>query len=295
MTIAPEQYQLPEGEQGVSILASRVDENYFGTLGIPIVRGRAFAAGDDARSPMVAVVNEAAAAYYWPGQDPLGKRIRLTAGAGAWLEVVGVAKTGKYRFLMERPTRFLYVPYAQHPRSQMILLLESEGDPTSLTGPLHELVRRLDPDLPIYGVRTLQETFETGAVSPNLLIIRLEAAMGAMGVLLALTGLYGLMAYSVSARRREIGIRLAIGAHKNNVLGMVMRQGFALAGVGTLAGLALSAVAGRVLVAAFPDTRNSIAAYFLVVPAVFGVTMLAALVPARRAALVDPVAVLRQD
>jgi putative ABC transport system permease protein len=132
-------------------------------------------------------------------------------------------------------------------------------------------------------------------VNPNRLIIELEAAMGGMGVMLALSGLYGLMAYSVSARRREIGIRMAIGAHKNAVLGMVLRQGLLLAGAGSVVGLVLSVAAGRLLVAAFPATQNSVVAYLIVVPAVFAVTMLAAFVPARRASQVDPVTALRQD
>ena len=209
--------------------------------------------------------------------------------------IVGVAKTGKYRFLMERPTRFLYIPFAQHPKAQMVLLLESAGDPASLAAPLRDTVRDLDPDLPTFGTRTLQQTFETGAVDPNLLIVQMSLAMGSMGMLLALTGLYGLMTYSVSTRRREIGIRMAIGAHKNNVLGMVLRQGLVLAGTGTVVGLFLSAGTARLLAAAFPSYQYSVVVYLIVVPAAFGITMLAVFLPARRASQVDPVLALRQD
>lgn len=141
MPIAPERYQLPEGQQTVAILTSRVDENYFGTLQVPPMRGRGFAATDVASSPSVAVLNETAAAQFWPGQDAIGKRIRM---GNDWLEVAGVAKTGKYRFLMERPAGFLYVPYAQHPRSSM-LLLESAGDLTSLAVPLRTRCARWMP------------------------------------------------------------------------------------------------------------------------------------------------------
>src|SRR5262249_3437481 len=214
MAIVPENYEVPEGQRSLNIMGTRIDKNYFATLRVPIVEGRGFTATDDANSRLVAVVNETAAEQYWPQQNPIGKRIRLGDASSPWLEIIGVAKTGKYRFLMERPTPFLYIPFAQFPKAQMVLLLESAGDPASLAAPVRETLHDLDPDLPTFGTRTLQQTFETGAVDPNLLIVQMSAAMGSMGVLLALSGLYGLMAYSVSTRRREIGIRMAIGARQ---------------------------------------------------------------------------------
>ena len=294
-TIVPEHYEVPEGQRSLSIMSSRVNENYFASLRIPMVRGRGFASADDADSAPVAIVNEVAAERYWPWQDPIGKRLRLGDGSGAWLEIVGVAKSGKYEYIVERPMPFLYVPDAQHPRARMTLLMESAGDPSALAAPFRESLRELDPAMPVYSIRTLQYTWDARAVDPSRLLNKMVAAMGCMGVLLALTGLYGLMAYSVSTRRREIGIRMAIGAHKNAVLGMVLRQGFVLAGTGTAVGLLLSAGVSRLLVAAFPAMRNSSITYLIVIPAVFGVTMLAAFLPARRASQVDPVTALRQD
>ncbi len=295
MAVVPENYEVTEGQRSLNIMGTRIDKNYFATLRVPIVQGRGFAVTDDANSRLVAVVNETAAEQYWPGQNPIGKRTRLGDAGSPWLEIIGVAKTGKYRFLMERPTPFLYIPFAQHPKAQMVLLLESAGDPASLAAPLRDIMRDLDPDLPTFGTRTLQQTFETGAVDPNLLIVQMSAAMGSMGVLLALSGLYGLIAFSVSTRRREIGIRMAVGAHKNNVLGMVLRQGLVLAGTGTVVGLFLSAGTARLLSAAFPSYEYSVVVYLIVVPAAFGVTMLAAFLPALRAAQVNPVLALRQD
>lgn len=295
MSVVPELHQMRDGETSLGVLASRVDENYFGTLRIPLARGRAFSGRDDDGAPLVAIVNETAAGQFWPGQDPIGKRIRLTDENNEWMEVIGVARTGKYRFLMERPTPFLYVPYAQHPKSRMLLLLEAAGDPASLAAPLREIAGTLDPEIPVHDVRTLQRTFEANAIDPNLLVIRLEVAMGIMGVLLALTGLYGLMAYSVSSRQREIGIRMAIGAGRGNVLGMVIRQGLVLAGTGTALGILLSVSAGRLLVAVFPATDNSVLPYLTIIPVVFAVTMLAALMPAVRASRIDPAVVLRQE
>ncbi len=293
ISIVPENFDLPEGQTGIGIVATRVGENYFATLGIPILRGREFAATDDADSMLVAIVNQAAADQYWPRQNPLGKRIRW--GDGPWRTIVGVAKTGKYQFVVERDIPFLYLPYAQVPRTQMTLVLESAGDPAGLAAPLRDLVRRLDPTLPAFAIRTLEHMWNARAVNPSLLIIKMAATMGGMGVLLALTGLYGLMAYSVSARRREIGIRMAVGAQKSTVLRMILRQGFVLAASGTILGFLLSAAVGRMVEAAFPTHHPSPIIFIVVVPAVFAVTMLAAFLPARRASQVDPVDALRQE
>jgi ABC-type lipoprotein release transport system permease subunit len=201
----------------------------------------------------------------------------------------------KFSVLVERPRPAMFIPFTQHFRPQMTLLLETTGDPSSLAAPLRELVHRLDPNLPVYSVRNFQDAWNTNAVEPSRLIIEMIAAMGAMGVLLALTGLYGLMAYSVSARKREIAIRMAIGAPRDNVLRMILRQGFVLAVTGTGIGLLLGLATGRLMVAVFPTHTPTVTACIAVVPAVFLVTMLAAYLPARRAARVNPVAALRQD
>jgi predicted permease len=293
-TVIPEAYNFPAGQEGVGFVTTRADENYFATMGVTIVRGRGFTMGDNAEAPLVAVVNEAAAERHWPGQDPIGKRLRLAAG-GPWREIVGVVRNMKFSFLVERPRLAMYVPFAQHPRQRTTLLLEAAGDPSPLAVPLRELVRSRDANLPVYNIRNFQDAWNTNAVKPSLLISKMIAAMGGMGVLLALSGLYGLMAYSASTRRREIALRMAIGAHKNNVLRMMLRQGFVLAVAGTGIGLLAGLATGRLMVATFPTHTPTVTAYVAVVPAVFLVTMLAAYLPARRASRVNPVAALRQD
>jgi hypothetical protein len=137
--IVPEGFQFPEGVDSARVLSSRVDEHYFDTLAIPIVEGRPFRLSDDAGAPRVAIVNETLAAQFWSGQSPIGRRFRMEGAGGPWVEIVGVAKNGKYLQLGERQARFLYLPYAQHPRSEMILMLESAGDPAGLAAPVRAM------------------------------------------------------------------------------------------------------------------------------------------------------------
>src|SRR5262249_27842555 len=164
-TIFPEGFQFPVGKESATVLASRVDQHYFDTRGIAIVKGRGFRATDSADAPSVAVVNEQLVQHYWPGQDPVGKRFRLGDNGGQWVEIVGLAKTSTYIFLGERPTEFVYFPYKQRPQPRMIVLTESVGDPTSLATPLREVVRTLDANQPIYDVRTMEEFYRMRVVA----------------------------------------------------------------------------------------------------------------------------------
>jgi predicted permease len=246
-TIVPEGFQFPQGKESASMFANTVDESYFETMGVPIVRGRGFRVTDTAKSPRVAVVNEQVANHYWPGQDPVGKRFRLDDQKGPWVEIVGVAKTGKYIFIAEAPMDFLYFPLAQHPQQRMKLLVHSVGDPNALVAPLREVVRGLDANQPIFDVRTFDDFYRYRAVSTPKMIIQTVGTMGLMGLILAMVGLYGLVAYAASRRTREIGIRMAIGAQRTNVLRMVMRQGLLLSLTGLGIGLIASFGAERVL------------------------------------------------
>jgi putative ABC transport system permease protein len=297
--IVPEGYQFPPGKDNAGILASRVDENYFETMGVSLVRGRGFREADSADTPRIAVVNEQFAQHYWPGQDAIGKRLRVEDTHhpnGPWVEIVGVAKTGKYLWIAEPPTEYLYLPYRQSQRSRMVLVAESAGDSASIAGPLREVVRSLDVNQPIFNVRTMEEFYDMRVVSTGNTIMEIVGGMGLMGLILAMVGLYGLGAYAVSRRTREIGIRMAIGANKLMVLRMLLRQGLAPAVYGLGAGLVASVFVERLLQAIFPaKTQTDIVAYLLVVPALLAVTMLAAYIPARRASRVDPIRALRYE
>jgi predicted permease len=294
--IVPEGFVLPPGEEKVSVFGNTIDERFFDVQGVPLVKGRPFAATDTKDTPQVVIVNEHLAEKYWPGQDPLGKRVRLVGDKPAWAEIVGVARTHKYIWAGEAPTDFLYLPFAQRPRTQMRLLVLSEGDPALLAGPIRELARSLDPDLPVYDVRTLAEFYEMRVVDTLGLIVKTVTFLGIMGLVLAVVGLYGLVAYYVSRRTREIGIRMALGADRRDVLRMVLRQGLGLSLVGIAVGLVLSLGASSVLSAGVEGVRRAEPLAFLVVPlTLLAVTIAATFLPARRAAQVDPIEALHHE
>jgi ABC-type antimicrobial peptide transport system permease subunit len=178
----------------------------------------------------------------------------------------------------------------------MILMAESMGDSASLLPPLRQVVRRLDPNMPAYDVHTMEEHYYARATSVAQVIVEIVGGMGLMGIGLAMAGLYGLISYAVSRRTREIGIRMAVGADRASVVKMVLRQGIIPVVCGVTIGLALSAGAGRILAASFPlSERVGPAQYGLIAPILLLVAMLAAFVPARRAAQVDPMAALRDE
>jgi putative ABC transport system permease protein len=296
-TVVPEGYSFPPGTENATVFSSRIDEHYFDTLGLTLLRGRNFTSGDDAAAPRVVIVNEQFAKHYWPNQDPIGRRIRLPDQDDAWAQVVGLAKTSKYMFIAEPPTDFLYFPYRQRIPREMSIIAQSAGDPAPLAGPLRDVVHRRDANMPIYNVRTMEALYHVRAVGVFRILISTVGALGLMGLGLAIVGLYGLVAYAVSRRTREIGIRMAIGANQADVMRLVIRQGIVLAAVGLAIGLVASLGAGKLLAAAFPsgDDQSDPASLLIVIPIVLAVTSLAAYIPARRASRIDPTKALRQE
>jgi predicted permease len=293
-TVAPEGFRFPPGKDAATVLSARVDEHYFETLALPLVSGRSFRRTDAAGAPNVAIVNEQFADHYWPNQDAIGKRFQRPDKT--WVQVIGIAKNSKYLFIAEPPTEFIYFPYRQKKTERLVLLAQSAGDPAALVGPLREAVHQLDPNMPMFNVRTMEDFYRKRAMVSDVLVGTV-GAMGAMGLGLAIVGLYGLVAYAVSRRTREIGIRMAIGANSTTVLRMVLRQGLVLAVVGLLVGLAASIGAGELMRAAFPmgSNQRDFVSLLIVVPIVLAVTGLAVYVPARRASRVNPMQALRYE
>ncbi len=288
--IVPEGAQLPQGKTADSVFSNAVGDRYFETMGTPIVAGRAIQATDTKDSPPVAVINEVLAARYWPRQSPVGKRFRLDGPSGPWVQIVGVARTAKYVFVGEGPLPYLYLPYQQNPDAVMTLLVATMGDAASLAAPVRDVVRSLDPHQPVFDVRTMQEYYLQRAVRIMQMIVVIVGTMGVLGLSLALVGLYGLVAYSVSRRTREIGIRMAVGAEFRDILRMVLRQGLTLAGLGVSLGIAGSYGLVRVLGAIFGRTsENRVDAWeFVAMPlAVLLIMAAASYIPARRAAAID--------
>ncbi len=292
----PDGFQMPLDHENFNSIMDTADEGYFETMGISILRGRGFLASDTADAPRVAVVNEQFAKHYWPGADAVGKRIRLESRDGTPVEIVGVAQTIKYLSTFDKPMDFVYMPLAQHPIARMVLLLRSSGDPLQLVPSVKEIVRTLDANMPMMQTRAYEDLYLNQAVKGPGIAIKLVGTMGAVGLLLAIAGLYGLVAYNVSRRTREIGIRIAIGAASSDVQRLVMGKGLVLVGMGTMIGLVMGFAIEQLMNSMLFDSGGiDFVAYLVVVPSLFLVTMLAAYVPARRASRIAPTQALRYE
>jgi predicted permease len=296
VTFVPDAFEMPRDREYFTSIMDTVDEGYFETMGVPIMRGRGFLASDTADTPRVAVVNEQFAKHYWPGADAVGKRIRLEKRGGPAVEIVGVAETIKYRSASEKATDFVYLPLAQHLVPRMLLLTRSTGDPLQLVQPVKEIVRKLDPNLPLLQTRSYDDLYRYNAVDGPGAATKMIGAIGVVGLLMALAGLYGLVAYNVSRRTREIGLRMALGAGPSDVLRLVMGKGLKLVGIGIALGVAMGFGIERLLKAALFNTGGvDMLVYMVVVPSMVVVTMLAAWLPARRAARIAPTQALRYE
>jgi putative ABC transport system permease protein len=293
--VIPEGVQLPSGVEAISLLSNVVSEGYFRTMGVPIVQGRDFLSSDRADTPRVVIVNEQFVRNYYPNQEAIGKHLRLNGPGSLFAEVVGVAKQSTYLNPIEAPQAYLYLPLAQNPKAALTLMLETEGPPAEEAGLLRDLVRRLDPNQPIFAVRTMQDVYDLTVKQRMDIIREIIGSLGFLGLVLALVGLYGLMSYSVSLRHHEIGIRMAIGADPAAVVKMVLRQGMVLAASGAAIGLVLSLAMSK-LTAALPGGHAFDLP--LIAPVLVALLAMAALgvyLPARRASQVDPITVLRQE
>ena len=273
------------------VQVSNVGEDYLEVLGIPVLRGRNFTSVDNAQAPRVVIVNEAMAKQFWPDQDAVGKRFRFFREEFT-TEVVGIARDSKYNFLGEPPTPFIYAPLAQTPQPFVTLTIRSTNPEASL-GTVRSIVQQMEPNMPLVGVFTMSNVFDQALWAPRMGALLL-AIFGGLALALASIGVYGVMAYSVSQRTRELGIRLALGATSGEVRRMVLRQGLLL----TLSGIAVGTATAVFLARLVSDLLYGISAIdpltFVVIPLVLlAVAALAIYIPARRASRVDPVVALR--
>jgi putative ABC transport system permease protein len=277
---------------------SSATARYFEVMGIRLLRGRPFGAQDNATGPPVVIITDAIARASWPGQDAVGKRLHLggpQATGNPWLTVVGVVEDVRTRRIEDDPRPTIYRPLQQRSGLSLSVALKTNADPDRLRSALAAEVRAVDADLPTYGVRTLDDMIASATASRRF-STQLLTAFAVLALALAAIGIYGVMAFVVGQRTREMGIRIALGAEPMAVVRLVMRQAFALAAIGVVAGLGAAALLTRLLTNLLFEIRPVDPLTYTLIPAVLAITAaVAAWRPARRAATVDPMAALRSN
>ncbi|HEX8091373.1 MAG TPA: ABC transporter permease [Blastocatellia bacterium] len=294
-TIYIEGQEPPPQERPNVVNANVVGLRYLETMGIPLLRGRDFTAQDREGAPGVVVVSETFARRFWHGEDPIGKRISLRAQNGPFIEVIGVAKDGKYITLGEEPRIMMYLPLLQNHETGMTMHVRTAGDPMSVAAGVRGSVASLEKNLPTYDLKSMSEQLDSSLFPARMGAILL-AVFGLLALSLAAVGVYGVMGYSVTRRTREIGIRMALGARRGDVLALVLKEGMAMVGIGVALGLLGSFFATSVLANFLYGVSVTDPITFAVIPLFLsGVALVASFIPARRATKVDPLVALRYE
>jgi len=292
--VFPEGYEAPT-EEPPSVSHNIVDEDYFAAMGIRLVRGRNFTRTDDGDAPRVMVINQLFADRFFGDQDPLGKMVRLGGIESDPYRVIGVVETGRYFLISEDPEPFFYRNWHAHYSGDMTYHLRTVGDPVALAGTVGEVVRELDPTLPVGGPTAMESTIDL-AFLPARLIAGSVTIFAALALLLACLGLYGLIAYTVTRSTREIGIRIALGAQRSNVVAAVVRTGLVLVLIGSAAGFCLGAAGSFAISHALYGLQPLEPVAIVPAILILAVTAVAAAwFPARRATRVNPVEALRVE
>ncbi len=297
MNITAEGYAAKEDED-TDVAANWVGPNYFATLGIPLLSGREFRESDAARSPKVALINEVLAQHFFAGRNPIGMRIAFGAGNGVHpdIEIVGVVKNSKHMDVRSEIRPFLYIPYAQMADlGDLTFYVRTAADPLAMAGTLRKTVESFDPSLPVFQMKTLSEQVDEIVFSDRLLTL-FSLCLALLASLLAAVGLYGVMAYVVARRTREIGIRMALGATQKNVSWLVLREVVRMSAAGLAVGLVAAYAVGRLIESQLFGVKASSPVVFLAAASVLaGVALLAGWLPAHQAASVDPMIALRHE
>jgi predicted permease len=289
--VAPDGY-VPRPHESMEIDRGRVGPGYLSMMRTPLLSGREFTLADNRKAERVAIVNEALVDRYWPGQNAIGKVIKMY---GRGYVVVGVAANGKYRRMVYENAPLVLVPILQVNSEQQIIHVRTYGDPMALSSAVEHAVHELNPDLPIYNATTMKESMLIGNVFERI-AVAFAGSFGLLALLLSAVGIYGVVAYSTRQRTHEIGIRMALGAAKSDVFKQVLGQGLRLALAGLVVGLIVSVVFTRLLRGMLFGVGTNDWLTFSVVPLILLlVTMCACYLPARRAAQVEPMRALRTE
>ncbi len=292
-SVLPEGYEVPEGQDWPSLDINRVDHGYFEAMGIPILRGRSFLQSDDRDGAPVAIVNEAFAERFWPGENAVGKRIRA---GGEDRQVIGVVPTGRYFSIGEDPKPYYYLARAQTYRGQSTFLhVRTASEPSAYLEVVRKVVAQLDPTLPVSDLGTMHDALGL-AYLPARMAAGVIGSFAVLALLLAAVGLYGVVSFTVAQGTRDIGVRMALGARAGDVIRGVVREGMSLVAVGLVLGLAagwlLSRAATSVL---YGISATDPLAYATALAVLLATAFVASLLPARRAAYIDPLIALRSE
>ena len=297
-SLAIDGYQPPSGQPAPNVAYNVISPDYFQTMRIPMARGRTFTDADDEKAQYVAIVNEVMAKHFWPNQDPLGRHFTMTREPKHSMQVVGIARDSRFLGVTLAINAHFYVPYAQHDEANSLetLQVRTAGAPELLIPEVERVVATVAPDLPVFDVETMTDALNTLA---GLLIFKigaaLAAAFGILGIILATVGVYGVISYVASQRTHEIGIRMALGAHSQDILRMILGQGIVIVGAGLTIGLAAAFSAAHVVRNFVTVSATDPLTYLIVSATLTLVAVLACYIPARRATKVDPMVALRYE
>lgn len=273
-----------------------VSPNYFHTMGIPLLKGRDFTDADKEDSPHVAIVGESLAKKYWPGQDPIGKKIKISAPDSKfpWMEIVGVVKDGRYRE-WETTRLDFYMPFPQHPQYRMDFVLKTSGNPLALVKNFNNAVYEIDKDQAISAITTMEDLVSS-ALSRSRYNMFLFGLFAFLALALSMVGVYGVLSYTVSQRTQEIGLRIALGASEKDILTLILGQGLKLVSLGVLIGLLIAFGLSRFLSSLLYQVEATDPITYLLIPlGLILVAFIACYFPARKAIKVDPIVTLRYD
>jgi predicted permease len=285
-----------ESSQGLHAERIRISPDYFKVLQTTLLRGRSFTEGDEDGKPLVAIIDESTAHKYWATRDPLGRRVRFGRDPSTpWTTVVGIVKDMKSDGLDINGVPHIYVSTYQDSSKELSVVLRTSLPATLLEPQIRHEIQSIDPGLPVFNVSSMSNILDRSLASRRF-SADLVGGFAGLAVLLASIGIYGLLAYMVSQRSREIGIRMALGAQRDDILRMFLRKGVALAGLGIVAGLVCSAFTASMMASLLYGVRPHDPAVFLIVPLLlFAIAILASYLPARRATMVDPIVALHES
>jgi predicted permease len=282
----------PAGQKGFVIKYNSVGRDYFRTVGADLLRGRDFDRNEEVSTQRVALINETMASRFWPNSDPMGRSLAIN---GRDYQIIGIVQDGRVNQLHETPEPYLYFPFAQAPGGEASIIVETAGDPLALAGAVKTEIRAADKEATLLQTETLKDLMGSALYEDRMIAI-LSGSLGGLGIILAAIGLYGVVAYLARQLTHEIGIRMALGAHHRDILGLVVGRGFRVAFIGIPIGLVVSFALMRLLANMLCGVApTDVWVFACSSTAVLAVSLLATYIPARRAAKVDPMEALRYE